>query len=187
MKTKTIVAVTTLLMSSGLALAAGDTQDQQSHHPEPAGTTAQPATAGSGGDMPMMPMHENMQKMHAQMEEIRRTEDPDKRDELIQSHIASMQEMMQMMHGGKPMMGQGMGMQGGKMMGGQQGDKMAASQGSMMGDQQAGMMEMMNRQQMMQQRMDMMQMMMDQMMQNQAAIEETRMIRDRRHDHRKMK
>lgn len=224
MKTKTIVAVTTLLMSSGVALAAGDAPDQQSHHPDPAGATAQAAPAVPGGGMPMMPMHENMQKMHAQMDEIRRTEDPDKRDELIQAHIASMQEMMQMMqgmHGGKPMMGQdgmmgqgmgmqggkmmggqqgdkmaapqggmmgqGMGMQGGKMMGGQQGDKMAAPQGNMMGGQQAGMMDMMNRQQTMEQRMDMMQMMIDQMMQNQAAIEETRVIRDRLHDHRKMK
>jgi hypothetical protein len=41
--------------------------------------------------------------------------------------------------------------------------------------------------QMMEQRMDMMQMMMDQMLQNQAASEETRMIRERLHDHSKMK
>jgi hypothetical protein len=39
----------------------------------------------------------------------------------------------------------------------------------------------------MEQRMDMMQKMMDQMLQNQAATEETRMIRDRRHDHSKTK
>ena len=189
MKAKTIVAVSTLLMSSGLALAAGEGQDQKSHHPQQAGTTLKQMPAGPGGGMQMMPMHEHMQKMHAQMEEIRRTEDPDKRDELIRAHRADMQEMMKMMqgmHGGKPMMGQGMGMPGGKMMGGQPRDRVAAPQGGMMGGQQAGMMEMMDRQQMMQQRMDMMQMMMDQMMQNQAAIEETRMIREQRHDHRKM-
>ena len=188
MKATTIVAVTTLLMSTGLVLAAGQTQEGKSHHPDSAGSTDQTVPAMSGGDMPMMAMQEHMQKMHAQMEEIRRTEDPDKRDELINAHMAEMQNMMKMMqdmHGGNPMMGkggmmgQGMGMSGGKMMGGQQADKMAAPQG--------GMMEMMDRQQMMEQRMGMMQMMMDQLIQNQAASEETRMIRDRRHDHRKMK
>jgi len=71
-----------------------------------------------------MPMHEQMQKMQAQMAEIHRTEDPDKRDALIQSHMADMQNMIkvmiQNMHGGKSMMGPGgimgpgMGMQGGK-------------------------------------------------------------------------
>ena len=186
MKAITMVAVTTLVMSSGLALAAGEAQGDKAHHPESAG--AQQTPTGSGGGMPMRQMHEHMQKMQAQMEQIRRTEDPDKRDELIQSHMASMQDMMKMMqgmHGGKSMMGpggmmgQGMDMHGGKMMGGQQGDQMAAPQGSKM--------EMMNRQQMMEQRMDMMQMMMDQMMQNQAANEETRMIRERRYDHRKTK
>lgn len=196
MKAKTMVAVTTLLMSSSLALAAGETQDHQAHHPEPADATAQQMPAGLAGGMPMMQMHEQMQKMHAQMEEIRRTEDPDKRDELIQAHMADMQGMMKMMqdmHGDKPMMGpggmmgQGMGMQGGGMMGGQQSDKKAASQGGMTGEQQPGMMEMMNRQQMMEQRMVMMQKMMDQMLQNQAATEETRMLRDRRHDHSKTK
>ncbi|MGB7932356.1 MAG: hypothetical protein WCH04_09030 [Gammaproteobacteria bacterium] len=196
MNAMTMVAATTLLMSSSLALAAGETQDHEAHHPEPADATAQQMPAGSAGGMPMMQMHEQMQKMHAQMEEIRRTEDPDKRDELIQSHMADMQGMMKMMqdmHGDKPMMGpggmmgQGMRMQGGGMTGGQQGDKRAASQGGMTGEQQPGMMEMMNRQQMMEQRMDMLQMLMDQMLQNQAAMEETRTIRDRRHDHSKTK
>ena len=190
MKAKTMVAVTTLLMSSSLALAAGEAQDHKAHHPESPGAIGQETPSATAGGMPMM------QKMQAQMVEIRRTEDPDKRDELIQSHMADMQRMMKMMqdmHGDKSMMGaggmmgQGMGMQGGGMMGGQQGDKRAASQGVMTGEQQSGMMEMMNRQQMMEQRMDMMQMMMDQMMQNQAATGETRMIRDRRHDHSKTK
>jgi hypothetical protein len=192
MKAKTMVAVTTLLMSSGLVLATGQSQEQQIHHPDSAGGTTQVAPAMPGGSMPMMPMHEQMQKMRSQMAAIHRTEDPDKRDELIESHMEDMQGMMKMMHGmreGQPMMGQGgimgqgMGMPGGKMMGGQQGDEMAAPQGGMMGGQQGCMMgmrtmKMMNRQQMMEKRMDMMQMMMDQMMQNQAAAEETRKMRD---------
>ena len=192
MKTKTMIVVTALLMSSSLALAAGDAQEPKAHHPNPEEGTAQGAPAIPGSGMPMMPMHEHMQKMRAQMAEIHRTKDPDKRDELIESHMADMQGMMKMMHGmreGQSMMGQGgmmgrgMGMPGGQMMGGQQGDKMAAPQGGMMGGQQGCMMgmrtmKMMNRQQMMEKRMDMMQMMMDQMMQNQAASEETRKMRD---------
>jgi len=164
MKAKTMVAVTMLLMSSGLVLAAGQSQEQQDHHPDSAGETTQGAPAMPVGGMPMMPMHAHMQKMRAQMAEIHRTEDPDKRDELIESHMTDMQGMMKMMHGmreGQSMMGQG------GMMGGQQ--------GYMMGMRT---MEMMNRQQMMEKRMDMMQMMMDQMMQNQAASEETRKMRD---------
>jgi hypothetical protein len=102
-------------------------------------------------------------------------------------------KMMQGMHGAKPMndpggmMGPGMGMQGGKMMGGPPAGKMAVPQGGMAGGPPAVMMEMMDRQRMMEQRMGMMQMMMDQMMQNQAAMEDTRIIRKRRHEHTKMK
>jgi len=217
MKAKTLVAVTTLLMSPGLVLAADQTQDHKARHPDSGAATTQGAPPTAGGGMSMMPMHEHMQKMRAQMAEIHRTEDPDKRDELIKSHMSDMQDMMKMMqsmHGGKPMMGQGgmmdqgMGLKGGKMMGGQQGDKKSAPQGGMMGQDMGmqgkpggrmmgggpqsdmmgmRMMEMMDRQQMMEQRMDMMQMMMDQMIENRAASEETRMIRERRHDHRKTK
>jgi hypothetical protein len=122
------------------------------------------------GGMPMTLMHEHMQKMRAQMQEIHRNDDPDKRDELLQAHMQDMQEtmkmMMQHMHGGKPITGQG-GMKG-------PGD---GPGGMMTGDPQ-GMM------QMMEQRRDMMQKMMDQMMQNQAAMEETRMMRDRHHGYR---
>jgi hypothetical protein len=64
---------------------------------------------------------------------------------------------------------------------------MAAPKGRMTGGRLAAMMEIMNRQRTVDQRMDMMQMMMDQMMQNQAAMEETRMIRHLRHDHSTMK
>jgi hypothetical protein len=56
---------------------------------------------------------------------------------------------------------------------------MAAPQGGMTGGRPAAMMEIMNRQSMVDQRMD--------MMQNQAAMEETRMIRHLRHDHSTMK
>ena len=191
MKANILIAVTILLTGSGLALAAGQSQEHEAHHPEPAGSSAPGAPAMAGGGMPMM--QEHMQKMQAQMEEIHKTSDPDKRDKLIQSHMDSMNEMMkkmQGMHSGKPMMG-GPGMMGGSkdgMMGGpgmMGGSKNGMTGGpGMMGGSKGGMMEMMNRQQMMGRRMDMMQMMMDQMMQHQAATEKSRM---QRHEHSKMK
>jgi hypothetical protein len=183
MKAKTMVVVTTLLMSSGLVLAAGYAQELNADHPGSTGGTNQDAPTTPSGGMPMMPMHAHMQKMRSQMAEIHRTKDPDKRDELIESHMENMQSMMKMMHGMREgqsmmaqggMMGPGMDMPGGMMMSGQQGDKMATRQGCMMGMRTMGMK---NRQQMMEKRMDMMQMMMDQMMQNQAAAEETRKMK----------
>ena len=62
MKAKTMAAVTALLMSSSLALAAGETQDHQAHHPEPADGTAQQMPAGPVGGMPMMQRHEQMHR-----------------------------------------------------------------------------------------------------------------------------
>jgi hypothetical protein len=40
--------------------------------------------------MPMMSMHEQMQKMRTEMARIRETKDPAKREELIEAHMASM-------------------------------------------------------------------------------------------------
>jgi hypothetical protein len=199
MKATTMVPVCMLLMSlsPGLALAVDQSQEYQTRQMDSGAAAGQEAPTMSGGGMPMQ---EQMQKMRSQMDEIHRTKDPDKRNELIQAHMESMQEMMKMMqgmHGGQSMMGpggmpggnmtggrpggmpeSGMGMQGGKMTEGLQGESMATPRGAMPG----GMMDMMNRQQMMEQRMGMMQMMMDQMIQNQAAMEDTRQIR-LRHDH----
>jgi hypothetical protein len=161
MKANTMITLASLLLGSGFALAADDVQEHKQHHPDPASAATQGAAARSGGEMSMMSMDKQMQKMRAEMEEIHRTKDPDKRDELIGTHMKEMQDMMKMMQGEKSMMGKGMGMKG------KSGD---------------GSMDMMDRQQMMEKRMDMMQMMMDQMMQNQAAVEETKKIRIRRHD-----
>jgi len=204
MKANILVAATALLMGSGLALAAGQSQENEAHHPGSAPASAPGTPAMAGGCMPMM--QEHMQKMRAQMAEIHRTRDPDKRDKLIQAHMDSMNEMMNKMrdmHRGKPMMGGpkgGMmggsrdGMTGGPgMMGGPK-DGMTGGPGMMGGPRDGvmggpGMMGgsrdgMMNRQKMMEQRMNMMQMMMDQMMQHQAATEKTRR---QRHEHSKMK
>lgn len=195
MNATTMVAVGVLLTGSGLAPAAAQPQEHQAQQPDTGAATGREAPAMPGGGMPMQ---EQMQKMRSQMAEIHRTEDPDKRDELIHAHLETMQEMMKMMqgmHGGQAMMGQG-GMPGGNMTGDQPGGMMGP--GMMKGDQPGGgmvaprgampggMMNMMKRQQMMEQRMDMMQMMMGQMIQNQAAMEESRQIR-MRHDHCKAK
>ncbi len=100
-------------------------------------------TDSTGGMMmdpqQMMDMHEKMQKNHALMEQIRLEEDAGKRTDMMQQHMKSMHEQMQMM---------------GNMMGGEHRGKMPAEA---MPDQ----IEMMKK------RMDMMQMMMQQMMDHQ--------------------
>ena len=106
MKANILIAVTTLAMGSSLAMAAGQSQENEAHHPESAPASAPGMPAMAGGCMPMM--QEHMQKMRAQMEEIHGTSDPDKRNELIQAHMDSMREMMNKMrdmHRGKAMMG----------------------------------------------------------------------------------
>lgn len=100
MKIKTMAVVTALLMSSGIVLAAGSGSDHK-----------QGSATMHDGSMPMMQMDKHMRNMRTQMEEIRRTDDPGKRDKLIQAHMEEMQGMMKMMemmkgmHGGKSMMG----------------------------------------------------------------------------------
>lgn len=112
MKAKTMAVMTALLMGSGTVLAAGGGADHEAHHPNSAGNTTQGSNTMHDGGMPMMQTDKHMQKMRAQMDEIRRTDDPVKRDKLIQAHMAEMQGMMKMMemmkgmHGGKAMMGQ---------------------------------------------------------------------------------
>jgi periplasmic protein CpxP/Spy len=73
-----------------------------------------PGTQGQGqsmsrqqqGSMSMEKMQAKMQQMQQQMEAIRNTEDPDKRDKLIDEHMKSMQQGMDMMSGmGGGMMG----------------------------------------------------------------------------------
>jgi len=174
---KTLIA-TTLLLSSGLVFA---TEKSHEHDTSPSqATMKQDKSAVMDKNMPVI--HEKMQKMQkmqAQMTEINQTQDPDKREDLLKTHMKSMQDMMKMMgtmRGEKTMkMGQGMNMSDGKMM--------EIPQDGMMEGKQQNMMEMMNRQGMMEKQMNMMQMMMDQMMENQAASEETRNIREKLYNH----
>ncbi len=152
MKTNRLIAALALALSSGPVFATGPAHQVGGH--EPADSQAEGESA-SGHPMGMMSMQADMQKLRQQMMEIKRTQDPDKREALIERHMQSMQEMMRSMQKAPEGAGQG------------------------------GSMEMMNqRQDMMEQRMQMMQMMMEQMMQNQAAAEDTARVR-RNHDHRK--
>jgi len=83
------------------------------HHPEKQAQGKSMPKAGqkgmSGGMMESMPAH--MKKMMQQMQKIHKTRDPDKRDLLLEEHMQTMHEGMEMMQG------MGGGMMGGDMPG----------------------------------------------------------------------
>ncbi|MBI5463008.1 MAG: hypothetical protein HY941_12555 [Gammaproteobacteria bacterium] len=117
-----------------------------------------PGTMGGGmmmSDGDTKNMQEQMRKMQMQMDEIRKTTDPEKRDRLIDEHMQSMQEGMKMMRG------MGGSMMHDMMMGGEM-----PSGKSMQGGGMSKSGDMMGRMNMMEERMDMMQMMMEQMAQS---------------------
>ena len=146
MKRSILFAALTVAALSAPAAFAQDTKP----------TPAKPAMS-MDMDKHMSQMQEKMKAMQAQMDTIRNTTDPKKRQKLMQEHMQAMQENMKMMRGtGGPMMmgagGDGSPMKGGKMGGMMEGD-------------------MMQRHAMMEKRMDMMQMMMEQMMQHDQMME----------------
>ncbi|MCM2330842.1 MAG: hypothetical protein NDI70_06045 [Pseudomonas sagittaria] len=112
-------------------------------------------------DKQMAQAQENLQKMQAQMEKIRQTQDPKERQKLLQEHWNTMQGGMGMMHG------MGMGMWGGGMMGGHMMGGGMMGGGHMMGWQDYSNLspeQRAQRQYMMDRYMGMQQMMMDHMM-----------------------
>ncbi len=136
---------------------------EQAHHPEQQGIQEgeMPAQGQPAMDGMMDKMQGHMKKMMQQMDAIHATDDPEKRDELLQKHRRSMHEGMQMMRGmgGDTMKGR-MGESGGGMM---QGGGMHQGGGKMHGDDKD------MRHRAMEQRLDVMQMMMEQMMQHREA------------------
>tara|TARA_R110002111_G_scaffold151735_4_gene218469 strand:- start:1956 stop:2357 length:402 start_codon:yes stop_codon:yes gene_type:complete len=90
---KNTLIATILLTSSSLIWAAGQGHD----HNQPATSSSHAEKTMNKDSMSSM-MHKKMEKMRTQMEEIKKTDDPDKREKLIQSHQSSMHEMMKMMH-----------------------------------------------------------------------------------------
>lgn len=102
-------------------------------------------------------VQESINRMHAQMDRIRKTQDPAERDRLLQEHWTAMQSTMRMLHGmNAPGMAGGPGMPGG-MMGWRH-----------MGDYYAGLTpeQLKQRQYMTDQRLRMQEMMMNQMMEH---------------------
>ncbi|MEX3634594.1 hypothetical protein [Paraburkholderia sp. BR14320] len=156
-------ALSLFAVSTALAMAA-NVQADDSHHPASAAQSGASAPKSSAGAPPapaaqsadrLEEARRQMQKMLAQMDEIRHTKDPAARQRLLDEHMRTMQDAMQSMHGmGGPMM---MGMMGQQGMGGTTNRAQSGKRGS-------GANERMN---MMENRMDMMQMMMEQMMQQQ--------------------
>lgn len=149
MNIKILIALSTVLMLGAGCATTAEQAELASEKPQ----ASMVKSSMSKQDMPMMQMHEHMQKMKMQMAEIHNTVDPDKRDVLIKSHRESMHNMMskmQSMHTEKSMMD-------GKM------DKCK--------------MHMKPKHEKMHQHMKMMHMMMDQMIQNQEASEETLKMR----------
>lgn len=168
------IALSTPLAFSSTLLAASDATSNSAEPPVSTG-------------MAMMPMQQQMAKLHG-------ATNPKERRQMMREHANTMQGMMKMMHGmmaGQGMMGgmmggqqRGMGMMGG-MMGGQPGG-MGMMMPGPMGAPGAGYPQMgpgamapdtgamMGRMGMMEQRMNLMQMMMDQMLQQQELMLEER-------------
>lgn len=95
MTAKLLTLVTILMANSGLGLAAEPAEQGQAHPPaathEP--VAGQPAAQATG----MMPLYKYMQKMQYQMNRIHQTQDPQERIELLDTHMDSIHEMMNMM------------------------------------------------------------------------------------------
>ncbi len=139
----------------------------EAHHPaqdeKAAASTVDKATTDTG--KPMERMHENMQKMQAQMQKIMQTKDPKEREKLLNEHWQSMHDAMKTMRG----MGGGMKMSGGGKAGGMMDGGMMGGSGKTQSRMMSG--DMMGGGKMMEDRMDMMQMMMEQMMEHMGAME----------------
>lgn len=166
-----MAAALTMLMQAP-ALYADD-----SHHPEKQGQSKAMQKGDGGGKSDMGMMKQNMHKMMKQMEEIHATKDPEKRKQLMQEHMQSMHEGMQMMKG-----------MGGGMMMGMMGDKKGGGEMMAKGmDKNMDSNDMSQRHQMMEQRMDMMQMMMEQMMGQTMAQENVMPQSKKLHDHKSTK
>lgn len=154
MKTKLLILAAALTALPVSVIYADD-----AHHPN----KTSPGAAMKG-DMGMMDnMHKKMQNMMQQMNEIRNTKDPDKRDLLIEEHMNSMQEGMKMM-----------GMMDGK-------GKMGGIKDMPEMDKSMSKEDMQKRMKMMENRMNMMQDMMGQMMESKTESVKTTKMRKRLH------
>ena len=149
-----------LLISSVVAvlfMSAPGVHADDAHHPGRQGQTEEVAVpAPADGEKVMQKMQENMKKMQAQLDRIRKTKDPEARRKLMMEYMHAMHENMML----------GRGMMHGMM-------DCAMMKGGMMGEGEAGASPdaMMGRMNEMEKRMDMMEMMMDRMQKQQGMPE----------------
>lgn len=175
---KNIILLTMLAIPLSMPAFAADAGTEKN--------SAQVSQEEQNFDNRITQMQEQMTVMHAQMNQIRQTTDPQERQKLIQEHWNTMQKTRGLMDGmwgpgrrggpGGPMMGGPggpmMGGAGGPMMGGRGGPMMGGSGGPMMWNEYRRMSpeQMRRRQYMMDQYMGMQQQMMDQMMEHQGYM-----------------
>ncbi len=167
---KNILLITMLAIPLSMSAFAADAKTGKN--------SAQVSREEQNFDKRIAQMQEQMTVMHAQMDQIRQTTDPQERQKLIQNHWNTMQNARGMMDG---MWGHGrMDGRGGPMMGGPGGPMMNGRGGPMMGGPSGPMMwneyrhmspeQMKQRQYMMDQYMGIQQQMMDQMMEHQGYM-----------------
>jgi len=101
MKFRHLVIPATLLIMAGLVWATPDMRPSKQLDAIPSDTTAMDQAGLDGCHMASMHsemnMHQNMQQMLEQMSQIQQTGDPAAREELMQQHMATMEQMMRMM------------------------------------------------------------------------------------------
>jgi len=112
-------------MAAGIALASAVSQAASKDTSAPQSSSKSQPPAAAEFDKNLAQVQEQMKTMQAQMDQIRKTQDPQERQKLLEQHWATMQSAMTIMHGmwGPGIMGHGMGpgMMGGagpEMMGG---------------------------------------------------------------------
>ena len=98
----------------------------------PQSSSKTPPAGAAEFDKNLTQLQEQMKTMQAQMDQIRKTQDPQERQKLLEQHWATMRTAMTIMHGmwGPGMMGRGMGP---GMMGGGAGPGMMGGWGHMGG------------------------------------------------------
>jgi hypothetical protein len=98
-------------MAAGIALASAVSQAASKDTSAPQSSSKSQPPAAAEFDKNLAQVQEQMKTMQAQMDQIRKSQDPQERQKLLEQHWATMQSAMTIMHGmwGPGMMGHGMG------------------------------------------------------------------------------
>lgn len=98
-------------MAAGIALTSPFLQAASKDTGAPQSSSKTPPAPAAEFDRNLGQLQEQMKTMQAQMDQIRKTQDPQERQKLLEQHWATMQNAMTIMHGmwGPGMMGRGMG------------------------------------------------------------------------------